>query len=92
MVLKQDDFTEHAQEILGTSQEIARRYKHSQWDVEHILMALLEQEKGVTAEILAKLGASRAATRPARRASGAGPKGGIRVIPDIRGPKSRQLS
>ena len=63
MVLKPDDFTEHAQEILGTSQEIVRRYKHSQWDVEHILMALLEQEEGVTAEILDKLGASRTAMR-----------------------------
>ena len=63
MVLKPDDFTEHAQEILGTSQEIVRRYKHSQWDVEHILMALLEQEEGVTAEILDKLGASKTAMR-----------------------------
>ena len=43
MVLKPDDFTEQAQEIIGKSQEIVRRYQHSQWDVEHILMALLEQ-------------------------------------------------
>ena len=52
MVLKPDDFTEQAQEIIGKSQEIVRRYQHSQWDVEHILMALLEQEEGVPAEIL----------------------------------------
>ncbi len=46
MVLKPDDFTEQAQEIIGKSQEIVRRYQHSQWDVEHILMALLEQVYG----------------------------------------------
>jgi ATP-dependent Clp protease ATP-binding subunit ClpC len=58
MVLKPDDFTEQAQEVLGKSQEIVRRYQHSQWDVEHILMALLEQEKGVPVEILMQLGVS----------------------------------
>ena len=58
MVLKPDDFTEQAQEIIGKSQEIVRRYQHSQWDVEHILMALLEQEEGVPAEILRQLGVS----------------------------------
>ena len=26
------------------SQELVMRYRHSQWDVEHILLALLEQE------------------------------------------------
>ena len=63
MVLKPDNFTEHAQEILGKSQEIVRRYRHSQWDVEHILMALLEQEEGVPAEILRKLGVPVSAIR-----------------------------
>ena len=58
MVLKPDDFTEQAQEIIGKSQEIVRRYQHSQWDVEHILMALLEQVEGVPAEILRQLGVS----------------------------------
>ena len=38
-------FTEQAQEALTASQELVRRYQHSQWDVEHILLALLEQEK-----------------------------------------------
>ena len=47
MVLKPDDFTEQGQEVLGSSQEIVRRYRHSQWDVEHVLLALLELEKGV---------------------------------------------
>ena len=58
MVLKPDDFTEQAQEVLGRSHEIVRRYHHSQWDVEHILMALLEQEEGVPVEILRQMGVS----------------------------------
>ncbi|MDE2717420.1 MAG: AAA family ATPase, partial [Chloroflexota bacterium] len=56
MVLKPDDFTEQAQEILGKSQEVVRRYRHSQWDVEHVLMAVLEQQDGAAAQILSELG------------------------------------
>ncbi|MDP6102264.1 MAG: Clp protease N-terminal domain-containing protein, partial [Dehalococcoidia bacterium] len=56
MFLKSDDFTEQGQEVLGTSQEIIRRYNHTQWDVEHVLLALLELEKGVPVEVLLKLG------------------------------------
>jgi len=54
--LKPERFTEQAQEVLAASQELVRRYRHNQWDVEHILMALLEQEKGVTRDILQMLG------------------------------------
>ena len=42
--------------MLAASQEVVRRYKHSQWDVEHILLALLEQQSGLTPEILQRLG------------------------------------
>jgi ATP-dependent Clp protease ATP-binding subunit ClpC len=63
MVMKPEDFTEQAQEVLGKSQEIVRRHQHSQWDVEHILMALLEQEEGVPADILQEIGASIPAMR-----------------------------
>ncbi len=54
--MKQDRFTEQAQEVLAASQELVRRYRHSQWDVEHVLLALLEQPNGLTAEILKELG------------------------------------
>jgi len=54
--MRPDRFTEQAQEALALSQELVRRYRHSQWDVEHILLALLQQEKGLTGEILRKLG------------------------------------
>ncbi|MDO8670292.1 MAG: AAA family ATPase [Dehalococcoidia bacterium] len=54
--MKQDKFTEQAQEVVALSQQMVRRYRHSQWDVEHILLALLEQEGGLTTQILEKLG------------------------------------
>ena len=58
MVQKPDEFTEQAQELIGKSQEIMRRYRHSQWDCEHVLLALLEQEEGIPVEILRQLGLS----------------------------------
>ncbi|MEE9325571.1 MAG: AAA family ATPase [Dehalococcoidia bacterium] len=54
--MRPDRFTEKAQEVLSASQELVRQYKHSQWDVEHLLLALLEQEEGLTSEILKQLG------------------------------------
>jgi len=54
--LKPERFTEQAQEVLAASQELVRRYHHNQWDVEHVLLALLEQEKGITRDILQMLG------------------------------------
>jgi len=56
MVLGPERFTEQAQESLSNSQLILNRYRHNQWDCEHIFMALIEQEKGVPAEILNELG------------------------------------
>ncbi|MCS6802921.1 MAG: AAA family ATPase [Chloroflexota bacterium] len=54
--MRQDRFTEQAQEILSASQEIVRRYRHTQWDVEHVLLAMLEQREGIAGEIMRKLG------------------------------------
>lgn len=54
--MRPERFTEQAQEVLAASQELLRSYGHNQWDVEHILLALLEQEKGVTKDILQSLG------------------------------------
>ncbi len=50
------NFTEKAQEALAASQEIVRRMSHNQWDVEHILLALLEQTDGVVPDILREIG------------------------------------
>ena len=55
MVKGPERFTEQAQEAITQSQEILNRYRHNQWDSEHIFLALLEQEKGVPAEVLSLL-------------------------------------
>lgn len=54
--MKPERFTEQAQEVLAASQELVRRYRHNQWDVEHVLLALLEQEKGIARDIFEVLG------------------------------------
>ncbi|MDH5696597.1 MAG: AAA family ATPase [Dehalococcoidia bacterium] len=54
--MRQERFTEQAQEALALSQELVRQYRHSQWDVEHILLALLQQEQGLVGDILRELG------------------------------------
>ena len=56
MALKPEQFTEQAQQVLHNSEEMVRRYKHSQWDVEHVLTALLDLEKGTPEDILSELG------------------------------------
>ncbi|MDA0264983.1 MAG: AAA family ATPase [Chloroflexi bacterium] len=56
MVLRPDQFTEQAQEVLQNSHDLVRRYSHSQWDVEHILLALLELNNGIPEEILTEIG------------------------------------
>ena len=53
--MKQERFTELAQEALAASQQLAIQYKHIQWEVEHILLALLQQERGLVGDILKEL-------------------------------------
>ena len=55
MVLRPEQFTEQAQDVLRNSQELVRHYQHSQWDVEHILLALLELENGLPGDIFAAI-------------------------------------
>ncbi len=56
--MKQERFTEQAQEALALSQQLVQQYHHNQWDVEHIFLALLQQEKGLVGNILQELGVS----------------------------------
>ena len=56
MVLRPEQFTEQAQAVLQNSQQMVRAYHHSQWDLEHILMALLDLDHGLPARILAEMG------------------------------------
>ncbi len=53
--MKQERFTEQAQEAISASQQLAMQYQHSQWDVEHILLALLLQKQGLVGDILKEL-------------------------------------
>ncbi len=54
--MRQERFTELAQEAIIASQQIMMERRHIQWDVEHILLALLLQEKGLVGEILGEVG------------------------------------
>src|SRR2546427_4337593 len=47
-------FTEKAQQALSAAQTKAVRYGHQQIDVEHLLTALLEQERGLATAIFTK--------------------------------------
>ncbi len=51
-MMRQDRFTQQAQEVLAASQEIVRQQRHSQWDVEHVLLALLQHQDGLAGRIL----------------------------------------
>ncbi|MBI2166524.1 MAG: AAA family ATPase [Chloroflexi bacterium] len=61
--MRPESFTDQAQEVLAASQEVMRRHRHSQWDVEHIFCALLELEESVPREVLKELGADIEAIR-----------------------------
>jgi ATP-dependent Clp protease ATP-binding subunit ClpB len=51
-----DKFTLKVQEALQESQSIANTYRHQAMDVEHLILALLKQQDGITPDILKKLG------------------------------------
>src|SRR5690348_16659946 len=51
-----DKFTEKARELVELSQDILARYKHTQLDTEHLLLAMLEQNEGLATQVLQKLG------------------------------------
>src|SRR5580704_16331875 len=51
-------YMEKAQEALQAAQKLGIRFNHQQIDVEHLLLALLDQEKGLAPAILTKAGVS----------------------------------
>ncbi len=48
--------TEKAQEAVLAAQDLAQQANHNQLDVEHLLLALLDQQEGLAPQILQKLG------------------------------------
>ena len=63
--MRRERFTELAQEALAASQELVHQYKHTQWDIEYVLLALLQQERGLIGDILNELGIDTAAVKQA---------------------------
>ncbi len=55
-MMRQDRFTQQAQEVLAASQEMVRRQRHPQWDVEHVFLALLQYPGGLAQQIFGRLG------------------------------------
>jgi len=55
-MLNLEKMTERARDVLRISQEVLRRFGHFQLDVEHLLLAMLEQEDGLAAKILERQG------------------------------------
>jgi len=51
-------FTEKAREALANAQKTAAKLNHQQIDLEHLLLALIEQDRGLTSAILNKAGVS----------------------------------
>ncbi len=51
-----DNYTERARDVLSASQDILRRYKQNQLDAEHILLAALEQDDGLVAQVISRIG------------------------------------
>ena len=70
-----EKFTEKARELVQAAQEILTRYKHTQLDTEHLLLAMLEQNDGLAVQVLQNLAVdTRALTRATEDALARAPK------------------
>jgi len=56
-------FTDRARQALMASQSVMQRYQHSQLDVEHLLVGLLEGSDGLAAQIVDRAGGDSAAVK-----------------------------
>jgi ATP-dependent Clp protease ATP-binding subunit ClpC len=54
--MRPERYTEQARDVIAASQELAVKHHHSQWDVEHLFLALIKQEGGVASQIFKQLG------------------------------------
>jgi len=72
-------FTEKAQDAVRSAQTLAVRYSNQQIEVEHLLLALLEQPGGLVPSILTKAGVN---VEPLKQAI----EGDIAKIPKVTGP------
>ena len=56
MVMRPDQCTEQAQEVLRASEALVRDMQHNQLDVEHLVLAMLDQHDGLVPKIMENLG------------------------------------
>ncbi len=50
-----EKFTERARSLVQSAQDILTRYKHTQLDIDHLLLAMLEQNDGLAVQVLQSL-------------------------------------
>ncbi|HXG91360.1 MAG TPA: ATP-dependent chaperone ClpB [Blastocatellia bacterium] len=72
-------FTEKAQEAIRSAQTLATRYSNQQIEVEHLMLALLEQEGGLVPSVLARAGINVDTLRQAIESE-------VNKIPKVTGP------
>lgn len=72
-------FTERTQEAVREAQSLAIRFDHTEVDVEHVALALLQQESGLIPRLIEKLGRNVAALK--RDIEGA-----LNRLPKVKGP------
>ena len=90
MAMRPDNFTDQARAILVRSQQITQELRHNQWDAEHVLLALLEEEGGTPFRVLVDLGVDVAEMRRRTQAAlngytkAAYGGGGIQIYPTPR--------
>ena len=76
--------TEKSQEAAGRAQSLASRRGHQQVDVEHLFLALLEQEGGLAEKILSRLGLGPAVLKGQIEQQ-------LETVPAVEGPGAGQL-
>ena len=54
-----EKFTERARSLVQSAQDILTRYKHTQLDIDHLLLAMLEQNDGLAVQVLQSLNVDR---------------------------------
>jgi ATP-dependent Clp protease ATP-binding subunit ClpC len=50
-----ENYTDRAKDLMSDAQNILRRYKHSQLDTEHLLVAMFEDTNGIVTKLLGQL-------------------------------------
>jgi len=85
MTMNTEKFTQRAQEAVYNAHEIAQARSHSLIDVEHLLLALLQQREGIVPQVLRNLDA-----RPERVAQEVEEE--LNRLPTVHGPAQLYMS